>query len=352
MGSSSPRSPRWLFPAAAPATGAAGRRPSTGTSSTSRAAPTRRRSRPATRRRRAATRSTTSRLPTDANAQRELVVRRLAAKDSDIDIIGMDVIWTAEFAEAELDRAVDGARRVEATKGKLEGPVKTVRYKGKVWGIPFTTNTQLLWYRKDIVKTPPTTWDEMIDEAHKQGKSIEVQGNQYEGLTVWVNSLIAGAGGSDRRPERQCEGGRLHLARRRDHAEAGQGGRPSGHGDQQGGRGAPWVRVTALELRGQLQLHLPERGGHRGQGVPGQDRLGALSADGSRQAQPPADRRHQPGDRRLLEEQGPGVRRRHLPRLAREPARGLREGRPAPHHRVGLQRPQAQEGLPVRRPAA
>ena len=107
----------------------------------------------------------------------------------------MDVIWTAEFAEANWIVPWTGARRVEATKGKLEGPVKTVRYKGKVWGIPFTTNTQLLWYRKDIVKTPPTTWDQMIDEAHKQGKSIEVQGNQYEGLTVWVNALIAGAGG-------------------------------------------------------------------------------------------------------------------------------------------------------------
>jgi multiple sugar transport system substrate-binding protein len=136
------------------------------------------------------------RLPTDANAQRELVVRRLAAKDSDIDIIGMDVIWTAEFAEAKWLPPWTGARRTEATKGKLEGPVKTVEYKGKVWGIPFTTNTQLLWYRKDIVKTPPTTWDQMIDEANKQGKSIEVQGNQYEGLTVWVNALIAGAGGS------------------------------------------------------------------------------------------------------------------------------------------------------------
>jgi multiple sugar transport system substrate-binding protein len=136
------------------------------------------------------------RLPTDANAQRELVVRRLAAKDSDIDIIGMDVIWTAEFAEAKWILPWTGARRTEATKGKLDGPVKTVEYKGKVWGIPFTTNTQLLWYRKDIVKTPPQTWDQMIDEAKRQGKSIEVQGNQYEGLTVWVNALIAGAGGS------------------------------------------------------------------------------------------------------------------------------------------------------------
>jgi multiple sugar transport system substrate-binding protein len=135
------------------------------------------------------------RLPTDANAQRELVVRRLAAKDSDIDVIGMDVIWTAEFAEAKWILPWTGARRAEATKGKLEGPVKTVQYQGKVWAIPFTTNTQLLWYRKDIVKTPPTTWDQMIDEAKEQGKSIEVQGNQYEGLTVWVNALIAGAGG-------------------------------------------------------------------------------------------------------------------------------------------------------------
>src|SRR3954451_13874898 len=79
------------------------------------------------------------RLPTDANAQRELVVRRLAAKDSDIDVIGMDVIWTAEFAEANWILLWTGARRAEATKGKLEGPVKTVQYKGKVWGIPFTT---------------------------------------------------------------------------------------------------------------------------------------------------------------------------------------------------------------------
>src|SRR3954453_18137929 len=34
------------------------------------------------------------RLPTDSAQQGELVVRRLAAKDSDIDIIGMDVNWT------------------------------------------------------------------------------------------------------------------------------------------------------------------------------------------------------------------------------------------------------------------
>jgi len=35
-----------------------------------------------------------------ADASRELVVRRLAAGDKNIDIINMDTIWTPEFAEA------------------------------------------------------------------------------------------------------------------------------------------------------------------------------------------------------------------------------------------------------------
>jgi trehalose/maltose transport system substrate-binding protein len=137
------------------------------------------------------------RLPTDANQQRELVVRRLAAEDKDIDLIGMDVIWTAELAEAGWILPWEGERREVATEGKLEGPVKTVEYQGKIYALPFTSNTQLLWYRKDKVDTPPEdfTWDEMIDDAVAKKTHIEVQARQYEGLTVWVNSLIGGAGG-------------------------------------------------------------------------------------------------------------------------------------------------------------
>ena len=135
------------------------------------------------------------RLPTDANAQRELLVRRLAAEDSSIDLMGMDVIWTAEFAQAKWIEEWTGADKAAATKGKLKGPLRSVQYQDKTWAMPFTSNTQLLWYRKDKVKTPPKTWDEMIDQAIKLNTAIEVQGRQYEGLTVWVNSLIASAGG-------------------------------------------------------------------------------------------------------------------------------------------------------------
>ena len=137
------------------------------------------------------------RLPTDANQQRELIVRRLAAEDSTVDLVGMDVIWTAEFAEAGWIQPWEGELAGRATGGKLEGPRKTVEYDGKAWAIPFTTNTQLLWYRKDQVEPPPEdfTWDQMIDESARAKKAVEVQAAQYEGFSVWVNSLIAGAGG-------------------------------------------------------------------------------------------------------------------------------------------------------------
>jgi multiple sugar transport system substrate-binding protein len=140
-------------------------------------------------------------LPTEADAQRQELVRRLAAHDSSIDIIGMDVTYTPEFAGAGWLRPWTGANKTAASKGILAGPLATATWKGTIYGDPDNSNTQLLWYRKDLVPNPPKTWSQMIadaDQLAKQGKPhlIEVQGAQYEGLTVWFNSLVASAGGS------------------------------------------------------------------------------------------------------------------------------------------------------------
>jgi multiple sugar transport system substrate-binding protein len=136
-------------------------------------------------------------LPNIADQQRELLVRRLAAEDDSIDLASLDVIWTAEFAEAGWILPWEGDRRSVAEEDKLEGPLKTVDFQGKVWAIPHTSNTQLLWYRKDRVDTPPEdfTWDEMIDDAVEKGTAVEVQSAQYEGLVVWINAMIVSAGG-------------------------------------------------------------------------------------------------------------------------------------------------------------
>src|SRR3954468_22433089 len=131
-------------------------------------------------------------LPTDSDQQRELIVRRLAAKDSSIDVIGMDVNWTAEFAEAGWIAPWTGANKQVAEKGVIPSLLAAAKYKGQTWVAPFTTNTQLLWYHKDVVKgPPPKTWDEMIQTAQKIGGAkgkIVVQGRRYEGMVVWFNT--------------------------------------------------------------------------------------------------------------------------------------------------------------------
>jgi multiple sugar transport system substrate-binding protein len=137
-------------------------------------------------------------LPSDASVQREQLVRRLAAEDSDIDLISMDVIWTAEFGGAKWIVPWPRAIAAKAAQGVIPAVLQTGRYKNRMYAGPLNTGSQLLWYRKDLVPNPPTTWDEMIKmaDALPAGKNfIEVQGARYEGLSVWFNSLLESAGG-------------------------------------------------------------------------------------------------------------------------------------------------------------
>jgi multiple sugar transport system substrate-binding protein len=112
--------------------------------------------------------------------------------------MSMDVIWTAEFAEAGWVKAWPEDKAEQVREGTLQGPIDTATYEDKLYAAPANSNTQLLWYRKDLLEgEPPKTWDELIDTAVDMPKAgrIEIQGAQYEGVTVWFNSLIQSAGG-------------------------------------------------------------------------------------------------------------------------------------------------------------
>ncbi len=142
-------------------------------------------------------------LPNEADQQREQLVRRLGAQDDSLDILGMDVVWTGEFANAGWVEEWTGADERMATKGVFPSVAETARFEGKLWAAPIWTNTQLLWYRKDLVDKPPRTWDEMIAMGERIGENgkIEVQANRYEGLMVWFNSMVESAGTSIVQPD-------------------------------------------------------------------------------------------------------------------------------------------------------
>ncbi len=145
-------------------------------------------------------------LPTGSDGQRQQMVRRLAAHDSSLDILGLDVTWEAEFAQAGWIVPWTGTYLAQAEAGTLVPALQTAMWKGQLVAVPDNTNTQLLWYRSDLVPTPPTTWAQMIADAEqlaKEGKPhyIEIQGAQYEGTTVWFNTMVASAGGTVLNPD-------------------------------------------------------------------------------------------------------------------------------------------------------
>ncbi|MDX6738340.1 ABC transporter substrate-binding protein [Actinocorallia sp. A-T 12471] len=145
-------------------------------------------------------------LPRGADDQREQLVRRLAAGDPGLDVLGLDVTWTAELAEAGWIREWTGENAARAKAGTLRQPLETAVWQGKLYAAPYNTNVQLLWYRADLVPEPPATWDGLMKESARlarEGKPHygEVTGAQYEGIVVWFNSLVASAGGSILSPD-------------------------------------------------------------------------------------------------------------------------------------------------------
>jgi multiple sugar transport system substrate-binding protein len=140
-------------------------------------------------------------LPNASDDQRQQLVRRLAAHDSSIDIMGLDVTWESEFAQAGWILPWTGTDKAQAEDGTLKPALETAIWKNKLYAVPDNSNTQLLWYNSALVPTPPTTWAQMLADSARlarEGKPhyIEIQGAQYEGVTVWFNTMVASAGGS------------------------------------------------------------------------------------------------------------------------------------------------------------
>ena len=140
-------------------------------------------------------------LPRDADGQREQMVRRLAAADSGMDVLGIDVTWTAELASADWILPWPDDVRAKAEEGVLEAPLTTATYEDELYAAPYNTNVQLLWYRTDLMPEPAQTWDELVATAQRLEEEqkphhVEVTGAQYEGLVVWFNSMVAAAGGA------------------------------------------------------------------------------------------------------------------------------------------------------------
>ncbi|GAB3080649.1 extracellular solute-binding protein [Nocardioides zeae] len=144
-------------------------------------------------------------LPTGATDQRTQLARRLAANDSSTDLMSLDPVFVAEFANAGWLAEFEGdAADAVVDDDVLSGPADTVQWDDKVYAAPQWANTQVLWYRQslaeqagiaDALQDGTATWSQVIDAASENGATVGVQADRYEAYMVWINSLVQGAGG-------------------------------------------------------------------------------------------------------------------------------------------------------------
>jgi multiple sugar transport system substrate-binding protein len=141
-------------------------------------------------------------LPEAADQQRQQFVTTLQAKSDRYDVLGLDVVWTAEFAKSGWVKELSQSDFPQANY--LPGPYESANFEGKLWAAPWNTNGGLLFYRKDILDKeglqPPKTWEEVAQDAKTLGPKYKIGGYagqflKYEGLTVNAAEMIWAAGG-------------------------------------------------------------------------------------------------------------------------------------------------------------
>ncbi|WP_170008562.1 ABC transporter substrate-binding protein [Bacillus fonticola] len=142
-------------------------------------------------------------MPADTGASHDQYVTMFSSQSAEIDVFDADVIWPAEFAQAQYALELD--RFIEADGINMDdyfpGTVASGNFNGRQYAMPKYTDAGLLFYRSDIVETPPATWDELFEMAGElQGEAgtefgYLMQANQYEGMVTNAVEFIAAYGG-------------------------------------------------------------------------------------------------------------------------------------------------------------
>jgi multiple sugar transport system substrate-binding protein len=137
--------------------------------------------------------------PDAADQRHQLYVQWLNARATDPDVLQLDVVWTAEFAAAGWIAALD--RFQPPVEEFLAPAVAADRWEGALFALPWFADVGMLYFRTDLVPSPPRTPAELVEQAsraqadHGTPFGFVWQGARYEGLvTVFLEHLGAFGG--------------------------------------------------------------------------------------------------------------------------------------------------------------
>jgi multiple sugar transport system substrate-binding protein len=97
---------------------------------------------------------------TRSNDQLAYTVGQMELESDEFDVIGLDTIWPAQFAEngwiVELTPLLDPNEMDDY----VDGMVDSGTYKGKIWAYPYFMNLGILFYRMDLLDLHLPGWTE------------------------------------------------------------------------------------------------------------------------------------------------------------------------------------------------
>ncbi|AXE37558.1 ABC transporter substrate-binding protein [Acidipropionibacterium virtanenii] len=149
--------------------------------------------------------ATLKELSESSDDQRAAMIQNFQVKSDAYSVVAMDPIWVSEFASQQWVQALPSGTD---TSKLLKSSVDSATYFKKLYGIPFNTNGELLYYRKDLLKAAgvgvPKTWAEMWAAWDKVKGTAAAKGmtayagqlSKYEGLTVNFTQAVLSAGGT------------------------------------------------------------------------------------------------------------------------------------------------------------
>ncbi len=140
--------------------------------------------------------------PIDSAHLHTIFLNMLSARSAEVDIISMDIVWPAEFALNQWIAPINEKWPQSERANYLPGPIEGCTLGDQIWAAPLRTDAGLLYYRQDLVSTPPQTWDELTNMA-QQSKATKAtkygyvwQGAQNEGLVCCFAEVLYGFGGT------------------------------------------------------------------------------------------------------------------------------------------------------------
>jgi trehalose/maltose transport system substrate-binding protein len=110
------------------------------------------------------------------------------------DVITSDVVWPATFARPGW--LLNLSKFHPDSANFFPGQIASGTYKGGLYAIPWFINAEGLYYRTDLVKTPPTTVSELVSDAktamaqdHSLKEGLAFEGDKYEGAVTAFQSF-------------------------------------------------------------------------------------------------------------------------------------------------------------------